>query len=136
MESNSEKYIDHYQIHQTLGRGASCKVKLALDTSNGNKKVAVKILNNDMGDDVKDLLFNEINSLDKIDHPNVIKYLKRGKSEYRKPSGSEEVRYISLEIAEKGELFDFVLNTGKFSEETARYFFKQIIGGLQSCHQA
>jgi len=86
MESTKEKYIEQYQILQTLGKGASCKVKLAFDTANNNKKVAVKILNPDLGEDVKELLLDEINSLDKIDHPHVIKYLKRGKSEY-KPSG-------------------------------------------------
>jgi len=46
------------------------------------------------------------------------------------------VSYIALEIAEKGELFDFVANTGSFSEIVSRYYFNQLITGLKSCHDA
>lgn len=42
---HSGKYIGRYRILKTLGTGASCKVKLAEDTLNGNKRVAVKIMN-------------------------------------------------------------------------------------------
>tara|TARA_B110000285_G_C14797329_1_gene455792 strand:- start:236 stop:373 length:138 start_codon:yes stop_codon:yes gene_type:complete len=43
--------------------------------------------------------------------------------EYPYSGGAKEVNYIVLEIAERGELFDFVANTGAFSEHVARYFF-------------
>ena len=33
-----------------------------------------------------------------------------------------------------GELFDFVAISGRFSEEMARYFFKQFLSGLDYCH--
>lgn len=36
--------IGKYSIGRTLGSGASCKVKLGLDTETG-RKVAVKIMN-------------------------------------------------------------------------------------------
>lgn len=39
-----------------------------------------------------------------------------------------------MENAEEGELFDIVANSGKFSEPTARYFFKQIISFLSYIH--
>jgi len=44
------KWIGDYQILQTLGTGGSCKVKLAYDSTRNNKKCAVKILNDDLGD--------------------------------------------------------------------------------------
>ena len=59
MES-SGKFIGSYKILKTLGTGASCKVKLGLDTENENKMVAIKILNDDMGKLERELLFNEI----------------------------------------------------------------------------
>ena len=43
----SSKKIGKYDIGRTLGSGASCKVKLALDTETG-RKVAVKIMNKDL----------------------------------------------------------------------------------------
>ena len=57
------KMFGQYEILRTLGTGGTCKVKLALDTNNGNRKVAVKILNDNLGDDEKDFLRNEIESI-------------------------------------------------------------------------
>ena len=54
--------------------------------------------------------------------------------EYPYSSGAKDVNYIVLEIAERGELFDFVANTGAFSEHVARYFFKQLLNGLEALH--
>jgi len=39
--------IGVFEIIKTIGTGASCKVKLAIDTRTG-KKVAIKIIKNDM----------------------------------------------------------------------------------------
>lgn len=69
-----------------------------------------------------------------LNHKHVVKYLNHGQKDYVKPSGTKSVSYIALEIAEKGELFDFIANTGSFSEEVARYYFKQLCSGLDDCH--
>merc|ERR1719419_521245 len=39
-----------------------------------------------------------------------------------------------LELATKGELFDFFMHTGKFEAPLARWFFKQLIDGIEYCH--
>lgn len=39
-----------------------------------------------------------------------------------------------MENAKEGELFDMVANSGKFTEKTARYFFKQILEFLTFVH--
>ena len=44
------------------------------------------------------------------------------------------VSYIALEYAESGELFDYISETGKFSECEARYFFHQLIQVLEFIH--
>ena len=50
---------------------------------------------------------------------------------YCKPGKeSKDVDFIVLEIAEKGEIFDFISNTGLLEEDTARYFFKQMLEAL------
>lgn len=38
---------------------------------------------------------------------------------------------IVLEYCTKGELFDYLLHSGRFTEEQTRYYFKQLINGLQ-----
>ena len=40
-----------------------------------------------------------------------------------------------LELATGGELFDYVATTGRFSEPIARFYFRQLIEGLDYCHQ-
>ena len=43
---------------------------------------------------------------------------------------------IVLELAQCGELFNFVDNSGFFEEKYARYFFQYIIEGLEYCHKS
>jgi serine/threonine protein kinase len=59
-----------------------------------------------------------------------------GRGPYDKKNGEppREVLFILMEFAENGELFDFISNTGKFSEPTARYFFMQILSALGYMH--
>ena len=54
---------------------------------------------------------------------------------YVKPHKNTEkkVTYIVLELAPGGELFYFLKDTGRFSESLARYFFTQLMEGLQYC---
>lgn len=60
------------------------------------------------------------------EHPyivNLIEYDKEGIVE--KANGSKRSAfYIVLELAQGGELFDFVASTGPFSEAVARYYFR------------
>ncbi|XP_073226048.1 serine/threonine-protein kinase SAPK7 isoform X2 [Cicer arietinum] len=41
---------------------------------------------------------------------------------------------IVMEYAANGDLFDYVCNQGKLSEDEARYFFQQLISGVSHCH--
>ena len=40
---------------------------------------------------------------------------------------------ISMEYASGGELFDRIVKAGRFSEDEARYFFQQLISGVEWC---
>jgi hypothetical protein len=51
-------------VKRTLGSGASCKVKLGVD-ANG-RQVAIKIMNDDMGSEEKDLLITEVQAMAKL----------------------------------------------------------------------
>lgn len=42
--------------------------------------------------------------------------------------------FIVLEFVGGGELFDKIANEGKLSEERARFYFQQILEGLEHCH--
>jgi serine/threonine protein kinase len=42
---------------------------------------------------------------------------------------------IAMEYAAGGELFDRIVKAGRFSEDEARFFFQQLISGVQYCHE-
>lgn len=46
-----------------------------------------------------------------------------------------EVVVLALDLAEGGELFDFMMYTGCFPERIARAYFKQLIAGIEHCHR-
>ena len=54
--------IDQFEISRTLGHGASCKVKLGLDTTTG-QKCAIKVMKSDLDDNTKQLMFNEVEAM-------------------------------------------------------------------------
>lgn len=41
-----------------------------------------------------------------------------------------------MEYAAGGELFDRIVKAGRFSEDEARYFFQQLICGVDYCHRS
>lgn len=43
---------------------------------------------------------------------------------------------IAMEYASGGELFERIVKAGKFSEDEARYFFQQLLSGVDYCHQS
>jgi 5'-AMP-activated protein kinase catalytic alpha subunit len=42
--------------------------------------------------------------------------------------------FMVLELVEGGELFDKIVEEGKFSEERARFFMIQLMDGMACCH--
>lgn len=62
--------IGKYNITRTLGSGGSCKVKLGDD---GVRKYAIKIMNDDMDAETRQLVMTEVQALKCLGtHPNVI----------------------------------------------------------------
>lgn len=59
--------LGKYDIHKTIGKGCSSKVKLAVDTESG-EQVAIKIMNDDIDDDVQDLLLTEFKYMKELKH--------------------------------------------------------------------
>lgn len=103
-----------------MGSGVSCKVKIGKHSKTG-AKVAVKILN---GDEMwKELVKAECDMLKKLSHANIVNFVEMGKDSLKKESKQSQVDYIVLELAQGGELFDFVANTGRFPDKYSRFYF-------------
>jgi len=74
-------------------------------------------------------LKKEIEILAQLKHPNIVNLLEFHESiDYVKKNGqSYKVVAIFMELVPGGELFEYVADSGRFSEETARTYFRIII---------
>ena len=92
--------LGQYHIFETLGKGSTCKVKLAENVETGTK-VAVKIIDEKVARNQfhKNILMNEVVALSQISHPNIERYISHGESQYVKKSGKfKDVSYVVLEL--------------------------------------
>jgi calcium-dependent protein kinase len=80
-----------------------------------------------MDDEEKNMLFNEINNLKDLDHPNIIKMYEFFEDPKR--------YYIVTEICKGGELFDEIATRKKLSEKEASVLIKQVLSCINYCHQ-
>jgi len=121
------KTVGKYDLYGTLGEGAFGKVKYAVNTET-NEAVAIKILDKDkiqtrnMGAQIK----KEISIMKMINHHHVVGV--------KDVFATNAKIFIVLEFVGGGELFDKIANEGKLPEEKARFYFKQLVEGLEHCH--
>lgn len=89
-----------------------------------------------MDSSMMELVMNEIEIMKELSHPHIVNLIDfSSDAEYRRPNGSKvKVFYLSLELVSGGELFDFIAETGRFSEEVARFYFHQMIAALEYLH--
>jgi calcium-dependent protein kinase len=76
----------------------------------------------DLGNKVITLLI-----LKEIDHPNIVKMYEFFEDEKR--------YYLVTDICKGGELFDEILQRGKFSERDGAVLMKQVLSCINYCHQ-
>ena len=121
-----------YKIGRTLGIGATSKVKLGIDKRTG-EKVAIKVMNKAAK---AEWVTAEITILESIEyHPNIINLIHHGHDIYQRKNGlGHKTEYMVLELVDRGELHDFLNYSDTFSEPLARYFFKQLMNGLNHIH--
>ena len=134
--------LDKYTLVRTLGSGAYAKVKLAFDEATG-EYFAIKVMKEGSGDDYKkviEAIISEVQVMEKFtkeEHPHVVKLIEFKKEGiHHKSNGvTKKVFYIVIELCSGGELFDFVASCGAFLESVARFYFRQLIEGLDSVHR-
>jgi len=121
---------------KTLGTGYNSKVKLGFDPlSNGY--CAVKIIKYDQAAPVNlKNLQKEIAVLSSLKHPNIVNLIEFIETaDYFKKNGkSYKALVIVMELVPGGELFEYVADTGRFSEVVARSYFRQLIDTMEYCH--
>ncbi|KAJ3440189.1 serine/threonine-protein kinase fhke-related [Anaeramoeba flamelloides] len=132
-EHNQLSISQEYSFKKILGRGKFADVYLARDRKT-QEKVAVKIMNTrkfesqtTSTESVRNRLLDEVNSLIKFDHPNIIKL--------KKSYLTDEYLFLVLEYAGGGELFYRIIDKGFYPEDQARTVFKQVLDALSFMHE-
>ncbi|GMI25363.1 hypothetical protein TeGR_g5020 [Tetraparma gracilis] len=122
-----KRKVGRYEIGQTLGEGTFGKVKYAINTET-QEAVAIKVLDKDkiqqqnMGQQIK----KEISIMKVVRHPNIVKL--------KEVLASRTKIFIVLELVVGGELFDQIVKEGRFNDEKARKYFRQLVTGLSYCN--
>jgi serine/threonine-protein kinase Chk1 len=100
---------------------------------------AVKILNKgnyNLDSNSLKLLENEVQTMSQLSHGNIINLIEYNLDGIvEKSSGKlEPVIYIVLELATGGTLFDYISTNGMFNDAISRFYFQQLLNGLEYVH--
>ena len=127
IEKNS-KSVCEFVLGEKLGEGNFGVVRMAINRQTG-EKVAIKILEKSKLTNYKDRnsLEREINILNKIHHPNIVKLFCTIETDRQ--------IFIIMEYIKGNELFQYILVRKKLEEEEAFYFFIQIINCIDYLHK-
>ncbi|XP_056175085.1 SNF1-related protein kinase catalytic subunit alpha KIN10-like [Syzygium oleosum] len=126
--SSEDPSLKNYWLIRNIGHGAFGKVKVAKHRLTGIK-VAIKILNRHKMREkrMEEKVGREIKIGKLLEHPYIIRL-------YEIIETMTDV-YVVMEYAERGELFDYIVENRRIREDEARKFFQQIISGLEYCHK-
>lgn len=131
--------LDDYLIIRTLGRGITSKVKLVQNTKTSILYAAkiIKSRADHSNSHLQNTLLTEVNSLTRVQNPYVISIIfasTTGVYVKKNERGIYECMYIIEELCTNGELFDIINRTGALNEQIARFYFHQLLSGLEACH--
>ncbi|KAI9113026.1 hypothetical protein K1719_015958 [Acacia pycnantha] len=87
--------------------------------------VAIKYI--ERGYKIDENVAREIMNHKSLQHPNII--------HFKEASGFDPTHFPTvMEYAAGGELFERIFTAGRCSEDEARYFFQELISGVNFCH--
>ena len=125
---------ESYTIGRKLGTGTFAKVVLAQRKLAGaglaaGERVAIKVLkkpSSSRSAERLQMLRAEVEILRSIRHPNIVRMYELYESASR--------LYLVVEFLAGGELFDRIVQLGKYSEEDARYFTFKLLNAVLYLH--
>lgn len=113
-----------YEKIRDLNSGTFGFVQLARDKSTG-ELIAIKFI--ERGDKVTKYVEREILNHRDLVHPHIVQF----KEVFLTP----HYLAIAMEFASGGDMFEYVVRKNGLKEDEARWFFQQLIVGLDYCHK-
>lgn len=116
--------IGHYTLGGVLGKGGFASVRSGTDTRTGDR-VAIKVLERSaLNPD--DRIRQEIRAFRRLQHRGIVSY----KDHFVTPLHT----YIVMELVTGGEIYDKLAAKGKFMEDQARTYFRELVEAVEYCH--
>ncbi|CAA3005973.1 serine threonine- kinase SRK2A [Olea europaea subsp. europaea] len=115
--------MEKYELVKDIGSGNFGVARL-MRNKETKELVAMKYI--ERGHKIDENVAREIINHRSLRHPNIIRF----KEVVLTPTHLA----IVMEYAAGGELFERICSAGRFSEDEARYFFQQLISGVNYCH--
>lgn len=127
---SSDQIKDKYLIKKkTLGKGSFGRVFLAINSENKDVKMAIKtICKKELDDKMIAKIKTEVKVVQKLDHPNIVKYLETFEN--------EKYLYLVMEHCEGGELFERLkdYDNGIMAEKECANIMRQLFLAINHCH--
>jgi serine/threonine protein kinase len=125
--NKNEILIGDYILKHTIGKGTFSRVKLGINKNTG-EKVAIKILDKKKIVEKADLerVLREMKMLSELDNEHIIKVYQIYENENH--------YLIIMEYCEGGELFNYIVEKQRLSENESSFFYYQIIQGVEYIH--
>jgi len=117
------KLTEVYKIVTIVGEGRSGAVFI-VQHKMSEKYFACKVLRK--GDHDASALRSEIQTLRKLDHPNIVRLVETHED--------GDTVFLLMELCHGGDLFDKIIDEQTVNEPTARLFARQMISALAYCH--
>jgi len=116
---------EKYEHIKDLGSGNFGTARLSRNKKTG-ALAAIKFI--ERGDKIDKNVEREIINHRMLINPNIIKF--------NEVFLTPKYLAIVMEYAAGGELFDRIVKAGRFSEDEARYYFQQLVNGIEYCHKS
>ena len=127
VSQSNKKPGDDYKRLSFLGEGTYASVYCVENKITGTRR-AMKIIKKSSGCSAEDdkEIFNEINILRTLDHPNILKIFEF--------YSSDESYSIITELCQGGELYNEIVDHAPFDERYSSYVMFQIFSAINYCH--
>lgn len=126
INSTDEDFRQHYRLQRTIGDGTSASVHRATNILT-KEPVAVKVIQKKMLErDSANRVANELKAWRQLKHPNICQLYEV----YSTPT----TLYFVCELAENGDLLEFINHHGFFKEKQAHRVFAQVLSAVEHCH--